>query len=94
MGVRLMRKRGGRMLEGRLEVRLDGALRAQLQELAEERQAPVAHVVRELIKIGYEELKRQRRLRAVEVLNGLEIEDVPDPEELSRQLAATYEPHL
>ena len=39
-----------------------------------------------------EELMRRRRLRAAEILAGLEVEDPPDPATLSRELEDTYEP--
>ena len=35
---------------------------------------------------------RKRRLRAVERLIGLEVEDPPDPATLSRELEGAYEP--
>ena len=39
-----------------------------------------------------EDLMRKRRLRAAELLAGLEVEDPPDPALLSRELEDAYEP--
>jgi hypothetical protein len=49
-------------------------------------------MVRQLIDKAYEESLKARRRRAALELAQFEIEDVPDPETLSRQLAETYEP--
>ena len=76
----------------RLEVRLDAERRSRLEELAEQRGAPVSEVVRLLIDDAYEQIMLERRRRAVERLISLQIEDMPDPEELSRQLESAYEP--
>ncbi len=48
-------------------------------------------MVRDLINDAYEVVMRQRRIQAVERLVGLEVEDVPDPVTLSRQLEAAYD---
>jgi hypothetical protein len=80
------------MVTERLEVRLDPERRRKLSELATEHGAPVSEVVRQLIDQAYEETLRGRRLRAARELARLEVEDVPDPETLSRQLEGTYEP--
>ena len=79
------------MVTERLEVRLDRERRRKLSELAERQGTPVSEVVRRLIDQGYEEARRQERLRAVEEIAKLEIEDVPDPETLSRQLDTTHD---
>ena len=80
------------MVTERLEVRLDPERRRKLAELATEHGAPVSEVVRQMIDQAYEETLRGRRLRAARELARLEVEDVPDPETLSRQLEGTYEP--
>ena len=46
----------------------------------------------EVISVPDEDLMRRRRLRAAEILAGLEVEDPPDPATLSRELEDTYEP--
>ena len=60
--------------------------------MADEQKTPVSEVVRRLIDEAYEETLTARRKRAVEEIAKLEIEDVPDPETLSRQLEAAHEP--
>ena len=76
----------------RLEVRLDEKRRAQLEEIAGNRGASVSDVVRSLIDEAYAEISRERRRRAVERLINLNVEQMPDPEELARQLNDKYEP--
>lgn len=80
------------MVTERLEVRLDRERRRKLSELAAAHGAPVSEVVRQMIDQAYEEALRVRRLRAARELARLAVEDVPDPETLSRQLEGTYEP--
>lgn len=76
----------------RLDVRLDQERRRKLWELAAEHGTPVSEVVRRLIDMAYEETLVTRRRRAAHALGLLEIEDVPDPAILHRQLEATHEP--
>lgn len=78
------------MVSERLEVRLDTERRRKLSELAAWKGAPVSEVVRKMIDESYEEIMRERRREAVRRIAELEVEDVPDPETLSRQLAETY----
>ena len=80
------------MATGRLEVRIDEARRRKLRELAEEQGAPVSETIRRLIDRAYEDTLGVRRKRAAQLLGRLEIEDVPDPATLSRQLEGTYDP--
>ncbi len=80
------------MATDRLEVRLDEERRRKLDELARERGLPVSRAVRAMIDEAYEEAMRERRIRAVEALAAMAVEDVPEPDDLSRQLAETYEP--
>ena len=76
----------------RLEVRLDDERRLMLEEFAKEKETSISEVVRCLIDDAYEVFLRERRIRAAEHLISLEVENLPDPDELSRQLAKTYEP--
>ena len=76
----------------RLAVRLDAERRRRLEELAEAEAAPISDVVRRLIDDAYEDVLRERRLRAVERLIKLEVEDPPDPATLSRELETAQEP--
>ena len=62
-----------------------------LAELAEEERSTLSEVVRRMIKKSYEERVRARRRAAAEALVAMEIEELPDPDELSRQLAAKYD---
>ena len=79
-------------MSGRLDVRLNAEQRRRLEELAEERGAPISDVVRRLIDDAYEDVMRERRKRAVERLMRLAVEDPPDAATLSRELEAAHEP--
>lgn len=76
----------------RLEVRLDEKRRAQLEEIAGIQGASISEVVRALIDDAYEAMIEEDRRRAVQELITMNAEDMPDPEELSRQLASAHEP--
>ena len=80
------------MTTERLDVRLDQERRRKLQRLAAEQGAPVSQVVRGLIDRAYEETLQARRRRAARELGLLEIEDLPDPATLNRQLEGAHEP--
>lgn len=81
------------MATERLEVRLDQERRRKLDELARAQGVPVSEAVRSLIDQAYEGvLLRERRRQAAQTLARLEVEEVPEPDELSRQLDGTYEP--
>ena len=79
------------MVTERLDVRLDRDRRRKLSELAEEQGLPVSEVVRRIIDHAYEEALGVRRRRAAREIARMAVEDVPDPETLSRQLEGTYE---
>ena len=79
------------MVAERLEVRLDRERRRKLSELAAARGVPISEVVRGMIDQAYEEALQVSRVRAARELGRLAVEDVPDPETLSRQLEATHE---
>jgi len=74
----------------RVEMRLDDETYEDLAELAAERQTSVSATVREAIRLLREERDREERRKAVDELAAMEIEEMPDPEELSRQLNSTY----
>ena len=76
----------------RLEVRLNQEHRRKLREMAAEQGTPVSETVRRLIDRAYEDSVVARRRRAAQELGRLEIEDVPDPAILIRQLEAAHEP--
>ena len=73
-------------------MRLDDERKERLDMLVETAGAPTSDVVRRLIDEAWEAMMLERRLAAVERLAALEVEDVPDPDILSRQLEKTYEP--
>lgn len=79
------------MISERLEVRLDPDRKRKLAQLSEQRGAPVSEVVRALIDTAYEEVQAERRRQAVERIANANVEDVPDPEELNRQLDTTHD---
>lgn len=75
----------------RLEVRLDAERRRKLQEISAVRGAPISDVVRQMIDETHEEVRRAERLEAVLRISELHLEEMPEPDELSRQLDATYD---
>ena len=79
-------------MTNRLDVRLDFEHRRRLEELAQENGVPISEVVRRLIDVGYEDVLRARRKQAIERLIGLNVEDPPEPDTLSRELEAAHEP--
>ena len=76
----------------RLDVRLDDEQRRRLDEIVAECGLPISEVVRGLIDDAYEAVMRERRLEAVQRLVALEVEEPPDPAQLSRELEAAHEP--
>ncbi|PKB80664.1 MAG: hypothetical protein BZY88_08450 [SAR202 cluster bacterium Io17-Chloro-G9] len=76
----------------RLDVRLDQARRRKLRELAKEQGTAVSELVRRLIDRAYEESLNARRKLAAQELGQMEIEGVPDPATLNRQLEGAHEP--
>lgn len=79
-------------MAARLEVRLDEERRRRLDTLVETAGIPTSEVVRRMIDEAWEAMMLERRKAAVERLVALEVEDVPDPDVLSRQLVKAYEP--
>jgi len=77
----------------RVEIRLDPEHK-QLDELVTHREATVSVVLRDLIDAAYEEIALQRR-EAVQRIFALgeseDAEEMPDPEELKRQLGSMFE---
>ena len=76
----------------RLDVRLDDEQRRRLDEVVEDRGLPISEVVRGLIDDAYEAVMRERRREAARRLAALEVEDPPEPAELTRELEAAHEP--
>ena len=79
-------------MTNRLDVSLDAEHRRRLEEVAQESGIPISEVVRRLIGGAYEDILRTRRKQAVERLMGLNVEDPPEPDTLSRELKAAHEP--
>jgi uncharacterized protein (DUF1778 family) len=72
----------------RIEVRLDPETRRKLEVVAAARGSSVSELVRSLIERSYEEeVAGAARLAAAERIGCMEIEDVPEPAELKRQLS-------
>jgi uncharacterized protein (DUF1778 family) len=76
----------------RLDVRLDQERRRKLRVLAEEQGTAVSEMVRRLIDRAYKVSLDARRKRAAQELGQMEIEGVPDPATLNRELEAAHEP--
>ena len=89
----------------RVEVRMDKEHRRRLEALARRDGVPLSEALRRMIDDAYRDIhlspdelrqlrgaaERDRRLEAVRRLAALNIEAMPDPEELRRQLDATYD---
>lgn len=78
----------------RVDVRLDSERREKLAEMSKRRRASTSAVLREAIDVLYESDLRNRRLEAAEAIGRMNIEALPEPEELSRQLDKTYDSPL
>jgi len=77
----------------RIDVRLDPETRRKLEEVAAARGASVSELVRSLIEDSYEEeVAGVVRSQAAERIGQMEVEDVPQPTELKRQLSEAYGP--
>ena len=79
-------------MTNRLGVRLNDEHRQRLDELVQEEGATISDAVRRMIDAAYEDMVRTRRQQAVERLIGLNRENPPDPETVSRELEAAHEP--
>ncbi len=75
----------------RVEMRLDDETYDDLAELAAERQISLTATIREAIKLLRDERDYRERKRAVDEIAAMEIEEMPDPEELKRQLDSMYD---
>jgi hypothetical protein len=74
----------------RIEVRLDDKRREKLAQMLAAGRGRLSDIARHAIDLAYEEFEAEERLQAARDLVEMEIEDVPDPDELSRQLGETY----
>jgi Arc/MetJ-type ribon-helix-helix transcriptional regulator len=72
----------------RVEVRLDPETRGKLEEMAAARGSSMSELVRDLIQRSHEEeVAGAARLAAAERIGQMEVQDVPEPAELKRQLS-------
>ena len=72
----------------RIEVRLNPETRGKLEEVAAARGSSISELVRSLILRSHEEeVAGAVRLAAAERIGRMEVEDVPKPAELKRQLS-------
>jgi hypothetical protein len=74
----------------RLDIRLDKERRKKLLSLAKREGVSISELVRSLIDREYETAERESRRAAALRIGTMEIEEVPDPETLSRELDQTY----
>lgn len=79
------------MTADRLAVRIDPGQRKKLEEMARRRKGSISDVIRDLIDEAYAADQRAYLMSLVDEIASLNIEDVPDPDELSRHLAAKYD---
>ena len=71
-----------------MEVRLDPEMRGKLKEVAAARGSSISELVRDLIQRSHEEeVAGAARLAAAERIGQMEVQDVPEPAELKRQLS-------
>ena len=82
------------MVSQRYEIRLDEERRRKLDYLAEKRGSAASDAVRQLIDQAYENEIVEYRLALVRHIAEANIEDLPDPDELSRQLSEAHDPGL
>ncbi|HET7738173.1 MAG TPA: CopG family transcriptional regulator [Tepidiformaceae bacterium] len=78
----------------KLEVRLDPDRREKLARLAEARGSTIADLVRSLIDQAFAQSEVERRLAIVAELAAMGTEEMPEPDELSRELASAYDVDL
>jgi len=75
----------------RIEARFDEETAEILSNLAHERNSTVAEVLREAVRRMDDDEQRERRRRIVDEIAAMNIEEMPDPEELARQMDSMYD---
>jgi len=75
----------------RLEIRLDTERREHVDFVAEEEGVSTTDAIRRLLDRGFEDWMKERRRLAVDRIAAMEIEEMPDPEELARQMDSMYD---
>jgi hypothetical protein len=79
-------------IPARLEVRLDIQTRRKLAELKNMDGRSLSEITRQSIDLAYEQRTRERRIAAARRLGELEVEQMPDPDELAKQMNDRYGP--
>lgn len=82
------------MATKRVEFRIDEDTAETLSELVARRKTTVSEVLREAVRRMDEQEQRERRRRIVDELAAMEIEEMPDPQELKRQLDSMHDVDL
>jgi hypothetical protein len=82
------------MVTERLEIRIDKERKQYLEWVAKDEARSISDAVRLLLDRGFEEWMKERRRLAVERIAAMEIEEMPDPEELARQMDSMYDVDL
>ena len=78
----------------RVEVRLDADRKQKLNKIAEIKDESVSELVRQMIDRLYDEAMLEYRLELVRRMSEANVEEMPDPEELSRQMNNRYGDNL
>jgi predicted transcriptional regulator len=78
------------MTTARLDVRLDPGLKQKLDRIAEIQEETVSDVIRQLIERAYNEAMLEYRHELIRRIAQANVEDMPDPEELARQMINRY----
>jgi len=78
------------MNSGTPVIQLDAERRRRLDAIASSQGLSISDVVRSMIDRAYEEIRRAERVRAVEELAAMTIDDVPEPDELRRYLGDAH----
>ena len=75
-----------------MDLRLNDKQRRRRKEWAQGKEVAFSDVGRGMIDAAPEDILRMRRKQAVERLIGLNLEDPPEPETISRELEAAHKP--
>lgn len=75
----------------RIELRLEEEAYEDLADLAAARRMSLTAVIREAIQLLRNERDHEERRKAVDELAAMEIEEMPEPDELKRQLDSMYD---
>lgn len=79
------------MVTRRFEIRLDPEREDHVEYVAEEEGVSVTDAFRRLLDRGWEDWMKERRRIAVDRIAAMEIEEMPEPDELARQMDAMYD---